>query len=445
MKHLKYTIFSLFALLAFSQLTAQKIDGIAAIVEDNIILHSDVEVQYQQAMASGMYDTDLKCQILDQLMLEKLFVVEAERDSIYISDDEVDSELERRIQYFVSLFGSEEKLEEYYGKSVYDLKEDFREDIFNQLLADRMQSTVFADTYVSPEEVFDFFNSIPQDSLPFFNTEVEIGEIVIYAKPNILQKQAAKEKAQKIREEILAGSDFGFQALLYSDDPGSSNDGGNLGYVQRGQLVTEFEATAFRLEINEVSEVVETQFGYHIIQLLDKKGNKIDVRHILITPDVGNENVVQLEKDILDIEEKLLSGDVTFEQAVALYSEEEGSSNNGGLLTNQQTGNTFFEMSELEGNIALALDGVEEGGYTPVMTHLSYDGKTGYRIVYLKSETPAHQASLDTDYSKIKAVAKQAKQAEQMNDWIEKKSPTIYVKINEDYDNCTSLDKWKNQ
>ncbi|MBL6876098.1 MAG: peptidylprolyl isomerase, partial [Chitinophagales bacterium] len=236
MKYINSVILSLITLTTLS-LKAQVIEEIIAVVEDNIILKSDLDLQLEQAKEAG-YDmeiAELQCEVLNQLIVDKIFIVQAQRDSVVATNEEVDGELNRRIEYFISMFGSNEKLEEYYGKSIFDLKEEFRDDIYQQLLADKMKSLVFADLSVSPAEVFDFFGKIPQDSLPYFSAEVEIGQIAIFAEPTILQKQAAKEKAQKIKVDIEMGSDFGFQALLYSDDPGSATKDGALGYVKRGE------------------------------------------------------------------------------------------------------------------------------------------------------------------------------------------------------------------
>jgi peptidyl-prolyl cis-trans isomerase SurA len=439
LKYIK-TIALLTLTLLSSFLPAQVVEEIVAVVEDNIILKSDVDLQMEQAKEAGYYgDEDLACEVLNQLIIDKIFIVQAGRDSIVATNEEVDNELNRRIEYFISMFGSNEKLEEYYGKSIFDLKEEFRNDIYQQLLSDKMKNQVFADLEVSPAEVFEFFELIPADSLPYFSGEVEIGQIVIFATPTILQKQAAKEQAEKIRKDIEIGSDFGFQALLYSDDPGSAAKDGALGYVKRGELVPEFEAVAFRLEVGEISEVVETDFGFHIIQLLDRKGDRIDVRHILITPDIENQNIIDAEQGILDLKMKVDKGEMSYQQAVSGYSQDDQSKQNGGLLTNQETGNTFFEMSQLEGNVALSLDGMKVGEFSEVLPYQSYDGQTGFRIIYLQSESPAHIANLNDDYSKIKAVAKQTKQSEEMEKWLAKKAQNIYIRLSEKYQSCNLI------
>ncbi|MCB0536534.1 MAG: peptidylprolyl isomerase [Bacteroidetes bacterium] len=427
----------LLVVLLYSSAHAQVIDGIVAVVDDKVILKSDLDIQLGQIKEQNYTLTeDLTCEVLNQLIIDKIFVVQAGIDSIEVTNDEVDNELNRRIEYFINMFGSSEKLEEYYGKSLFDLKEEFRDDIYQQLLSDKMRGQAFADLDVTPEEVMEFYNSIPIDSLPYFNAEVEVGQIVIYAEPTLIQKRAAKEKAEKIRQDILDGSGFGFQALLYSDDPGSANNDGELGYVKRGQFVPEFEAVAFRLKKDEISEVVETEFGYHIIQMIDRKGDRISTRHILITPDIDNENLLNAEEKANEIYDDLINKKITYQEAVSKYSKDEQSKQNGGLMTNPNTGNTFFEMSQLDGNVALALDNMEVGDISTVMPYTALDGKTGYRILFLQSESPAHLANINTDYSKIKAVAKQAKQNAEMEKWLAKKAENIYIKVNEDYQHC---------
>ncbi len=437
---LKY-ISSIFKILVFtsiiSTLHAQALEGIVAVVEDKIILQSDLDIQASQAIEAGYVgQKNATCEVLNQLIIDKIFVAQAGRDSVEVTQDEVNQELNRRLVYFVNMFGSEEKLEEYYGKSLFELKEEFRDDIYMQLLSDRMKSKVFADLDVTPKEVMNYFNTIPKDSLPFFNAEVEVAQVVVYAKPTILQKEKAKEKAQKIREDIINGSDFGFQALLYSDDPGSATKDGALGYVNRGELVPEFEAVAFRLEKGEISEVVETKYGFHVIQLLDRKGDRIDVRHILITPDMGNENMLKAQEDIIEIHSTVQQGKISFQKAVALYSEDISSKQNGGLMTNPETGENTFEMSQLDGNTSLAITNLNVGEISEVLPYQSIDGSNGFRFLYLQSESPPHQASLKTDYNRIKNVAKQAKQNDRIEKWLIDKVATMYVKVKEDYNDC---------
>ena len=443
-KFLRSILINLSFIFIIGNVAAQEIDGIAAVLEEHVILKSLVEGQYQQALSQEtVMPVDAKCLILDQLLLEKLFLAEAERDSIYIAEEEIDKELNRRMEVFVNMFGSQDKLEEYYGKSIYDLKEEFRSDVRQQMLSERMKGNIFRGLSVSPKEVREFYDEIPLDSLPFFNSEVEIGQIVMYVKPTLKQKMEAQAKAEKIREEIINGSNFSFQALLYSDDPGSSDNGGDLGWVKRGSFVPDFEAVAFRLKPGEISEVVETEFGYHIIQLVKKEGNRINAKHVLIASTTDFTNLETIRTEITAVKNRLHEGTLTFQKAVSIYSEDDQTKYSGGLMTNKETGNTFFEMNKLEGQIAVELAGINPGDFSTVISYKSLRGKEGFRIIYLKSETPAHKASIDTDYSKIKAVAKQSKQAEALEKWIEEKSKTVFVRLNEDYTDCENLKKWK--
>lgn len=443
-KFLKIILISIGFIVTMSAAKAQEIDGVAAVLEDYIILKSTVEGQYQQALSQDAnLPLDAKCQILDQLLLEKLFLAEAERDSIYIGEDDVENELNRRMGVFVNMFGTEEKLVEYYGKSVYELKAEFRSDVRQQMLSEKMKGNIFTGLEISPKEVSAFYEGIPKDSLPFFNAEVEVGQIVILSKATIAQKQEAKEKAEAIRADLLNGSGFELQALLYSTDPGSANNGGDLGWVQRGVFVPDFEAVAFRLKENEISEVVETEYGYHIIQLLEKKGNRIKARHILISPAVDETNSFTASQELIKVKNKIDSKELNFQEAVKQYSEDETSKTNGGLITNQQTGNSLFEMNQLEPEVVLALDDKKPGDFSKILPFVSQNGQKGYRIVYLKSETPAHKASIETDYSKIKAVAKQTKQMDVLNEWVEDKSKTVYVKFGTGFGDCDVLEKWQ--
>lgn len=444
-KFLKNTWTSVaFAVVSIGSLFSQEIDGVAAVLEEHVILKSTIEAQYQQALASGEFlPFDAKCELLDQLLLEKLFLAQAERDSIYIGEDDVNAELDRRMAVFINMFGSQEKLEEYYKKTTFELKEEFRSDVRQQMLSEKMKGVIFSNLNVSPKEVETFYQSIPKDSLPFFNAEVEIGQIVIFSKPTFAQKQAAKTKAEGIRKDITEGSDFAFQALLYSDDPGSANNGGELGWVERGVFVPDFEAVAFRLKENEISEIVETEYGFHIIQLLEKKGNRIRARHILISPATDESNSFDASQEMVKIKKQLDDKSLPFQEAVRLYSEDETSKINGGLLTNPETGTTFFEMTKVDADVALALDNLIPGDYTKILPFTAPNGKKGYRVVFLKSETPAHKASIETDYSKIKAVAKQVKQQEVLEEWVAEKSKTVYVRLNEAYTNCAVLEKWQ--
>ena len=417
-------------------------DKIIGIVGDNIILKSEIELQYEQYKAQGLETEDMKCRLIDEALLDKLFLAQAIVDSVQVSEEEVESELDRRVRYFISMFGTKERLEEYYGKSILELKDEFREDIYNQLLSDQMRRTVFKGLRVTPKEVKQFFNEIPEDSIPFFNAEVEIGQIVIFPKVSEVQRLFALEKMEKLRDELIADGDFEFKAKVYSDDPGSAENGGDLGFIERGEMVTEFEAAAFRLEEGQISDIVETEFGFHLIKVLEKKGEKIRVAHILIVPKITSYEIDDA-KAILDSLKNLLdSNSIHFDEAVKDFSEDETSKNNIGLVVNPATGTTRFEMSEIESSLVFELENMEVGDFSNIVLFESPTGKNGFRIIYLKEETEPHKATLETDYSKIQGATLQLKQQEAMTNWIVEKKAETYIFVDNTYKSCENAGKW---
>jgi peptidyl-prolyl cis-trans isomerase SurA len=440
------------ALLVLSlNLSAQNsnADKVIAIVGDNIILNSEVEIQYHQQLqaAQGLaLDSDARCRILDNLVLDKMFLAQANLDSLTVTQDEIDGELDRRVKYFMSMFGSKEKMEEYYGKSVIEMKEDFTDDIKNQLLSDKMKSKIFTGLKVSPREVEEFFAKIPKDSIPYFNSELQLGQVVMYPKVTEEEKEVARKKLEKIRKDILGGADFSLQAILYSEDPGSASDGGNLGIIERGELVPEFEAVAYRLDEHKMSDIVETPFGFHLIMVDEKRGNKLKLRHILIKPKTSYTDLVNIKNKIDSVQHQLSVDSMSFREAVAQYSDDEASKTNGGLITNPKTQTQYFEKADVDGTLIFTLDRMKVGDYSEVLpysfTDKTGEKKEGYRIVYLKSESKPHKASLQTDYSKIQSAAKQKKQQEELVKWIGLNKSHVYIKIDDSFKNCGAMKKW---
>ncbi|MEI6312303.1 MAG: peptidylprolyl isomerase [Bacteroidota bacterium] len=422
------------------------VDKVIGVVGDNIILLSDVEAQLQQAKAQGEIVNDrLRCTIFDQLLLDKFFLAQAQLDSVYVSEDEVEAELDKRIRYFITnSFGSQQKLEEYYGKSTEDLKDDFRKDIRNQMLAEKMQSKIYGSIKTTPSDVKLFFDDIPKDSLPYFNAEIELSQIVIKPKASDEAREYALYKANQIRKEILNGGDFSIKATLNSDDPGSKKDGGDLGFISRGEMVQEFEAGAFKLKEGEISEVIETQFGYHIIQCLERKGERIHVRHILISPPITSIDE-QIAVTTLDsIAGLIKSGIMTFEQAVKEFSEDDQSKSNNGSIINQQNGTSYFEMNEIDGSLLFSMSDLKKGQVSQVSPYEAADGNKAFRIIMIKSESEPHVANLKEDYSKIQGACKQAKQQEALVKWIQEKRGDAYIMIDDEFQSCDNAAKWLN-
>jgi peptidyl-prolyl cis-trans isomerase SurA len=442
-------IFLVVWIMNLAPLQAQQlVDKILAVVGDNIILKSDVEIQYQQMLAQKQITEgdEARCQLLDQQMLDKLFLAQAQIDSVQASADEIDAELDRRVKYFISMFGSSEKLEEYYGKSIIELKDEFRIDIENQLVVDKMKGKVFSGLKVSPAEVKEFFSNIPADSVPFFNSELELGEIIMLPKVNEVQKEYTRQKLRKIRDDIQAGSDFSLQAILYSEDPGSAGDGGNLGVINRGELVPEFEAVAFRLNPGEVSDLVETPFGFHLIRVEEKRGEKIKVSHILLRPKTVSSDLTSVKSLMDSILHQLRVDSISFRDAVKQFSEEGPSKSNGGMMTNPVNGTNLFEKADIDGTLIFTLDQMKPGEFSEVLPYSAQDKsgelKQGYRIVYLKSETSPHRASLEEDYPKIQIAAKQAKQQNILEKWVKLHRDKTYIRLDDSVRSCPQVTKW---
>lgn len=426
-----------------------QIDKVLAVVGDNTILLSDVESQYQQMLNQNQgqpLPDDTRCNIFDNLLLERLFLSQALLDSVTTSPEEVEAELDRRIKYFISIFGSKEKLEEYYGKSVLELKDDFKDDIEKQLLADKMKGKAFTGLKVTPAEVKEFFDRIPADSVPYFNSELELGQIIMFPKVNQYSKDYALKKIQGIRESIIKGGDFSVQAMINSQDDGSARDGGSLGMVERGEMVPEFESVIFKLKEGEVSDVFESPFGFHIAVVDEIRGEKRKVRHILVKAQTTPSDLTAVADRMDSILHELRVDSLSWREAVNAFSEDEQSKSIGGLMTNPKTGTTYFEKPDIDGTLILSLDRLKVGEYSDVLAYNTQDRtgemKKGYRIVWLKTETKPHKANLEQDYSKIQGAAKGEKQQKALEQWIKLHRSKNFVRIDDAMKNCGQIDKW---
>ncbi|MGE0637571.1 MAG: peptidylprolyl isomerase [Bacteroidia bacterium] len=425
---------------------AQPVDKIIAVVGSNIIMMSDVEAQYLQILGQGYAeDPTIKCDLLEELLFQKLLVNQARLDSVEVSDDQVEEELDRRLRYFIGQIGSEEKLEAYYKKSIVEIKDDFRELIRDQLLGQNMQYKITGEVKVTPAEVRDYFSKIPSDSLPYINVELEIGRIV--KKPIISKKEkdVAKARAEELRQRILDGAKFETMAKLYSEDPGSAEKGGELGFFGRGNMVPEFEALAFSLQGKEISEVFETEYGFHFLQVIERRGEQVNARHILITPKTSEGDLTG-SKILLDsIYDLLMKDSLTFAEAAEKFSDDEADKNNGGIVTNPQTGSTRFEMDQLSSidpTLFLTIDKLQVGEFSKPIITSAADGKQAYSIILLKSRTEPHKANLRDDYQKIQTAASTMKESNLVREWIEKKIATTYVRIDDAYLNCDYNNPW---
>ena len=434
-------LITLISLVLFLTVRAQDekvIDQIVAVIGQNIILESDIENQYYQyRMQSGIIGggSSVRCQMLESLLFQKLLLNQAEIDSIVISDTEIQQTMDQRLRYYIAQMGSRERFEEYYGKSIEEFKEEFSSDIENQLKVEKAQGSVVENVTVTPAEVRSFFKDIPTDSIPLVNSMVEIGELIRMPPVTLEQKLLIKDRLRGLRERVMAGETFSTLAILYSEDPGSAKKGGELGFYGRGELYKEFEAIAFKLGDGEVSEIVETQAGFHIIQLIERKGEYVNVRHILLKTKVSPLDLA-MAKAYLDTVAGLINTDsLTFDEAVLQYSDGENK-NNGGLLINPMTGTTGFEVSDLDPQVSFVIDKLKVGEISKPALMETEDGKQAYRLLYLKKRTLPHRANMREDYDKIQSWALENKKAEAFQEWIAKKAAKTYIRINDKFRQC---------
>lgn len=444
----KYINLFLFLLIALThnQAKSQEIDKVVAVVGGSIILKSEVENQYAQYLAQGnSADNSIKCYFLQQLLTQKLLSQQAVIDSIEVTEDEIDDNINNRLRYMSNRAGGQEQLEQFLNRSLLQYKEEMRPDIREQLIANKMQRKITEKVDVTPFEVKRFFKSIPTDSLPNFNTEVEVGEIVFNPKLSETEKKPIYDRLDGIRNEIIGGKDFGTMARLYSEDPGSAADGGEYPFSDRNTWVKEFTKTAFKLKPGELSEVFETEFGYHILQVLDRRGEQVKVRHILRTFKPTTESLART-KSIADSVYKLLTDKkIDFYTAATKFSDKEETKYNGGMLLNSenvQSRTTHIPVDQLDASIFSALDTLEAGQHSRPSQFTSQDGSSGYRIVYLKTRIPPHKANLDEDYAKLKEAALDDKTNRIVSEWFEKRRQTTYIKVDDEYASCEDLKMW---
>jgi hypothetical protein len=536
----------------------QMIDKIIAKVDDYIVLRSDLDKAYLEYISRGQEGgEEVRCGIFESLVVNKLLLAKAEIDSVEILDEEVEMNLDQRMQIIISQIGSEQRLEEYYGKTVDEFKSELFTDIREQMLADKMQRTITSEVKITPSEVKKFFNSIPEDSLPFLSTEVSVGQIVKIPEIGKNQKEKARQKILEIRERILngvnrtgeyggwkinikennqlqledqnnqvytgtwlydanerlfnielneisfdanefqsswkltkvgsdsirfvnndlnnsssfyvikegdvrrsspvitlnflngswrvvkfngKGEDFADLAREFSDDPGSARSGGDLGFASRGTMVPEFEATAMRMKPGEISKPVETDFGYHLIQLIERRGNEFHARHILIRPDFTEVDFEEAENLLDSLRTLILEDSVVFEKVAKEYSDDDPTSGNGGFLIDA-SGSSKVSVEELDPVVFFTIDTMEVGDISPPIRYRMPDGKEAVRILYFKEKVRPHQANLKEDYQKIQLAALNEKKQRALNTWFDEAKEEVFIQIDEDYRKCRILEQ----
>jgi len=444
MRYLILAVLLTMSLAAMAQ--RQVLDKMVATVGGEITLLSEVEEQYSYAKSqrNGAVPPEARCMMVEQILVNKLLLNQAKLDSIEVKEDEVETQLTARIERILSYMNNDLKqFEEYYGQTVNEVREQFREDLRNNLLIERMRTKIMNDVTVTPSEVKDFFRRIPKDSLPYFSSEVEVGEIVYKVPINKEQRRITMSKLEDIRKRIVEGKeDFAVLAQKFSDD-GSARGGGDLGWAKRGKYVTEFEAAAYKLEDNEVSPVTETQFGFHIIQMLGRRGNSIHVRHILIRPEITDDDIETGKRHMDTVRTLLLKDSISFSRGVKKFSDKNVQSfNNDGRMVNAGSGNTFFEVGDLDPDIYFAIDTMKINSISKPIEFRDEGGDYFYRLVKLMSRTTPHKANLAQDYAKIQKAAIESKRNEIVNQWVEERIRKTFIIIDRQYEGCANLAPW---
>jgi len=426
---------------------AQKhtVDKVAAVVGNNIILLSDLNQQYTQYLYQGNQpNNDIKCKILQQTLTQKLLKQQAEIDSVMVEDGAVDDEVNKRMRYSMQRAGGQERLEQFLNKSVLQYKDEIRPSVKDELIAQKMQQKITENINVTPMEVEKYFKSLG-DTIPEFNTEVEVGEVILNPQLTRAEKQKFRDKIEALRLRVKSGEDMGVLAKTYSEDPGSASDGGDYGFIDRNTMVKEFTAWAFKLKAGEISPVFETDYGFHFLQVLERRGEQVHVRHILIMPKTTPESLTRLKLHADSIYNNIISKKLSFAAAANLYSDNKESKYNGGMMLNAenvQARSTFIPIDKLDPSVFLVIDTMKIGGISKPDLFTAADGKQGYRILYLKSKIPPHKANLAQDFPKIRDAAQSDKINRTLSEWFQKRRENTYIKIDDEFNTCDELKIW---
>ncbi|MGD1841211.1 MAG: peptidylprolyl isomerase [Thermonemataceae bacterium] len=420
----------------------QRLDEVIVKVDNHIILLSDLELNFAQLVAEERVPNtpQAKCQILQSLVINKLFLAKAEIDSVTVDDQLVELETEERMKQLLA--GRDPKiLEELYGKPVEALKEELRTSLKEDKIVKRMRSQITSEVSITPSEVKKYFKEL--DSTIVYKTEVELAQIVRIPEVDQKEKRRIKSKMEDLRKRIVEGGEsFEDLARVYCED-GSRNEGGDLGWLSRGRSVPEFEAVVFKLKPDQVSKVIETPFGYHIVKLVGRRGDEYRARHILMMPDWDKVNVLPAKNFLDSLRTEILRASITFQAAATEYSDDRGAMStntaaNGGFFQ-QPDGSIRVKTETLDTYVYQAIDRMKEGDISESSSFRTPDGKTAYRILYLKKRYPAHVADLKRDYEKIQAAALADKQSKQLLEWFHEAKKDVYIDIDDRYDQCSIL------
>ncbi|MEN2400750.1 peptidylprolyl isomerase [Flavobacterium sp. MC2016-06] len=422
----------------------QKIDGIIATVGDYIVLDSDIDKGYLEIQSQGGSVKDItRCQMLGKLLEDKLYAHQAIQDSIIVSDAEVRSMMEDRLNYMVQQVGTIDKVVEYYKKSsVEEFKTYFSDILKEQKLASEMRDKIVKDVEITPEEVRNFFKKIPKDDLPTFGAEMEVAQIVVEPKVSKADKDKVIDRLNAIRKDVLEGSSFATKAVLYSQDPGSAPNGGYYKMTRKTPFVKEFKDVAFSLQEGEISAPFETTFGYHIIMVDKIKGQEVELRHILISPTVSDDALKEAKERITNVRNKIVSKEITFAEAARTESDEKETRANGGTLVNPNTQDTRFELTKMDPTLYSQVSNLKDDEVSQPLLNTDDKGKKTYKLITVTNRIDEHTADYAKDYTKIKELALKEKQINAIAKWFDTKIKDTYIKIIGEYRDCTFANNW---
>ena len=431
-----FFLFILISIFSYSQEKKKKLDGIVAMVGDEVLFYSELQeniMQYKSQTSSTLSDSLLSKQVLEELLFQKLLVYHAKIDSIEVSDMEVNNNLNRRLDYIISQIGSVKKVEKYFDKTIAQIKDELSVNIREQLTAQMMQQEITRFVDITPSEISNYYEDIPKDSLPFIENQFQIAQILILPNPSDSSILETKSKLNNLKERIESGDKFSTMAILYSEDPGSSRTGGEYFGVKKGQLEKKFESVIFSLSVGEISNVFKTDFGFHIAKLLDRKGGVVDFAHILMVPKIFYKELNESKNVLTSLKEDLNNGLISFETAARKYSDDDLTKHNGGLLINDQTGELNFFLEEIDPLIKQNIINLEEDDISDPLYYKSIDGKEGYRLIKLIKKKDAHFANPTDDFNLIKIYAENNKKQNMLLEWINLKIKNTFIHIDEDF------------
>ena len=440
-KSLFLLVFSTIMVSAFAQKVVA--DKIVGIVGDKIILKSDIinailDIQRQ----GGQVPPDAECFIMEQQLTIKALVLQSEKDSIVVADDEIEALLENQIRGFIQMYGSPQALEEIAGRTIYQIKEDFRQSFKERKQAERMRDKIVESVKITPQEVKAYWEKIPKDSLPFYESEVEIGEIIVYPKASRDLEKLSMDELSEYKGQIESGrAKFESLASVWTEDPGSKNTGGQY-TINRTEKTWDpaFISQAFRLKEGQISPVFKSKFGYHIIQMVSRAGDDAIVRHILRIPKVTDVEMKEGVGKLDSVRAKLIAGTLDFGEAVSKYSEDDNSKFTGGMR--QGRNGSYLTIDELDKDLVLLLKDMKIGEYSNPTAFTDERGKKGVRIAYLKSRSEPHRENLKDDYNRIAQRALELKKQEVLEKWFNAKIPGYYLLIDPEYSSCASITNW---